>query len=126
MKGGFEQLPNYIKGIGKPCCTPDLFRLVAERRALAAEPSSISENPSIGDSPNPLPQHRIRSARSDIGQPLASFHSGVCFWNRTRARGVGQAGRLPMSPQPGSSDYETPVSPTGVSSFLAPSRAIAC
>jgi hypothetical protein len=23
MKGGFEQLPNYIKGIGEPCCTPD-------------------------------------------------------------------------------------------------------
>jgi hypothetical protein len=30
MKGGFEQLPNYIKGIGEPGCTPDFFRLLAE------------------------------------------------------------------------------------------------
>ena len=31
MNGGFEQLPNHIKGIGEPCCTPDLFRLLAEK-----------------------------------------------------------------------------------------------
>jgi hypothetical protein len=51
IKGGFEQLPDYIKGTGEPCCTPDLFRLLAERRALAAaESSSISKNPFISDS----------------------------------------------------------------------------
>jgi hypothetical protein len=89
MKGGFEQLPNYIKGIGDRAARLISSAFSRKRRALAAaESSSISKNPSIGDSPNALPQHRIRSARSDIRQPLTFFHPGVCFWNRTRARGV--------------------------------------
>jgi hypothetical protein len=88
MKGGFEQLPNYIKGIGEPCCTPDLFRLLAEttgscrRRIIVHRQEPVHRRP-----PNALPQHRIRSARSDIRQPLASFIP-VCAFGTAPERGV--------------------------------------
>jgi hypothetical protein len=68
MKGGFEQLPNYIKGIGEPCCTPDLLAFSRKRRALASEPSSIART-----RPSATPPTRYRN--TGFVPPVPTFDS---------------------------------------------------